>query len=54
METGVSNFFFKEGKAPIADGVTRFLIKSEQAFSLLRKEGTIFFILVVDFAVMER
>jgi hypothetical protein len=28
METGVSNFFFKECKAPLADGVTRFLIKS--------------------------
>jgi hypothetical protein len=25
METGVSNFFFKECKAPLADGATIFL-----------------------------
>jgi hypothetical protein len=54
METGVSNFFFKKGRAPIADGVTRFLIKSRADIQFTPKKDPIFFILVVDFAVVER
>jgi hypothetical protein len=34
---GVSNFFFKECKAPLADGVTRFLIKSRAGIQFTPK-----------------
>jgi hypothetical protein len=43
METGIINFFFKECKALLADGVNRFLIKSRAGiqFTLKRKLDSI-------------
>jgi hypothetical protein len=37
METGVPNFFFKDCKAPFADGVRRFLIKSRAGIQFTPK-----------------
>jgi hypothetical protein len=37
MEKGVSNIFLMECKAPLADGVTRFLIKSRAAIQFTPK-----------------
>jgi hypothetical protein len=40
LEAGVSNFFFKKGKPPMADGLIRFLIKSRACiqFTQMRKK----------------
>jgi hypothetical protein len=38
METDVSNFFFKECKASMADGITRVLLSQGLVFNLLPKE----------------
>jgi hypothetical protein len=37
METGISNFYFKECKAPMADGIARFYIKSRAGIQFTPK-----------------
>jgi hypothetical protein len=37
MENGVSNFFFKERKAPMADGHMKFLVKSRAGIQFTSK-----------------
>jgi hypothetical protein len=37
METGISNFYFKECKAPISHGVARFYIKSRADIQFIPK-----------------
>jgi hypothetical protein len=38
METGVSNFFFKECKAPMANGLMRFLVTSRAGIQFTSKK----------------
>jgi hypothetical protein len=38
METGISDFYFKECKAPMADGTARFLIKSRAGIQFAPKK----------------
>jgi hypothetical protein len=38
METGISNFYFKEYKAPMGDGIARFFIKSRAGIQFTPKK----------------
>jgi hypothetical protein len=39
METGISNFYFKECKAPMADGIARFFIKPRAGIQFTPKRN---------------
>jgi hypothetical protein len=48
-ETGTSNFFFKECKELMEDGLMRFLVRSSAGIQFIPKENKIFYIKVMDF-----
>jgi hypothetical protein len=54
METGVLNFFFKECKALMADGLMMLLVKSEQEFNSPRKGNLMSYIKVMDYVKVRK